>query len=277
VIFNIFGKKPPQPPMRDVRALTEPLGSDAIQVVKADASTLSHFGGDAHLPDGLSWPGRNGTPLDFLARLSLSELQRAAAVDWLPGSGALLFFYDMNNQAWGFDPGDRGAWAVVHVPDSSSPPRSGTSQGARKSPIPFRSIGFRRVTSRPSWERPSVKALNLTDEEMDQYGNVRDQEFGALPQHQVSGFPAPVQGDDMERECQLVSNGLYCGDSTGYNDPRASALGPGAADWRLLFQFDSDDELDIIWGDGGMIYFWVREQDARKGDFSGTWLVLQCS
>ena len=41
-------------------------------------------------------------------------------------------------------------------------------------------------------------------------------------------------------------------------------------------QIDTDDELNVMWGDAGMIYFWVEEDKARKGDFSNTWLVRQC-
>jgi uncharacterized protein YwqG len=40
---------------------------------------------------------------------------------------------------------------------------------------------------------------------------------------------------------------------------------------------DTDDELDVMWGDGGMLYFWVEEEAARAGRFDNVWLVLQCS
>lgn len=204
------------------------------------------------------------------------ELQRASPIEWLPPSGALLFFYDLEQQPWGFDPIDRGSWVVYHVPDLVSFVEGKLTTAMDDSAVPHRYVGFRRVPTLPV-ERDAVRALALTDEESDEYVKARDEPFHGMPQHQVGGFPAPVQGDDMELECQLVSNGLYCGDSGGYDDPRASALAPGAAEWRLLFQFDSDDDLSIMWGDGGMIYFWVRERDARAGDFSDTWLVLQCA
>ena len=63
--------------------------------------------------------------------------------------------------------------------------------------------------------------------------------------HRLLGHPDPVQGD-MQLECQLASNGIDCGDAGGYRDPRVPALRPGAADWRLLLQIDSDDAAGMM-------------------------------
>ena len=57
---------------------------------------------------------------------------------------------------------------------------------------------------------------------------------------------------------------------------RAKELRNGAADWRLLLQIDTDDDLGVMWGDGGILYAWIREEDARAGRFDRTWVVLQC-
>lgn len=81
----------------------------------------------------------------------------------------------------------------------------------------------------------------------------------------------------MQLECQLASNGLFVGNSSGYDDPRRPALEPGAKDWLLLLQIDSDEEnLSTMWGDAGRVYFWIRQQDLQKRDFSNVWLILQC-
>lgn len=42
-------------------------------------------------------------------------------------------------------------------------------------------------------------------------------------------------------------------------------------------QVDSDDDLGVMWGDAGMLYFWVEESAARAGDFSNAWVILQCT
>ncbi len=103
-----------------------------------------------------------------------------------------------------------------------------------------------------------------------------DQQLNGSPAHQLFGLPIPQQGDSMELECQLASNGLYVGNSTGYDDPRRTSLELGAADWHLLLQIDSDDSVGMMWGDVGTLYFWIRKQDAEAADFSNVWLVLQC-
>jgi uncharacterized protein YwqG len=93
--------------------------------------------------------------------------------------------------------------------------------------------------------------------------------------HRMLGHSANVQGD-MQLEAQLVTNGLYCGDETGYNDPRAKLLERKAGDWLLLLQLDSDDRSDLMWGDMGMLYFWIRQQDLKAHRFDRIWMSLQC-
>ena len=278
ILGRLFGKKGDNTPMRDVAALTAPLAAPAVQVVSLDAPALSHFGGSPSLPPDVAWPERRGVKLGFLARLSLAEIHRAHPVPWLPKVGALLFFYDMEEQPWGFDPKDRGSSVVLLVPDLPEPTEQvDDGPDGNVFPFPPRNVGFRRIDVLPSWERDSVRALELTEQESDEFFKLAEARFHGMPKHQVSGFPAPVQGDDMELECQLVSNGLYCGDPSGYKDPRVPALQPGAANWRLLLQIDTDDDLGVMWGDCGTIYYWVEEHEARYGNFANTWLVLQCA
>ena len=272
-----FGKKDDDEPVRDVAALAAPLAAPAVHVVKTDAPSRSHFGGVPNLPPGLGWPERQSTRLGFLARLSLSEIGCAHAIDWLPHDGALLFFYDMDQQPWGFDPKDRGSAVLLRVPDLPDPVSQPEARmHGNESALPHRNAAFRRIDTLPSVERDAAAALELSDRESDLYIDLASDVFEEEPQHQVAGYPSPVQGDGMELECQLVSNGLYCGDEKGYTDPRVGPLTAGAANWRLLLQFDTDDDLGVMWGDGGVLYYWVEAHAAKAGRFDNAWLILQC-
>jgi uncharacterized protein YwqG len=260
--------------MRDVAALVATIMAPGIHVGATDARSRSHFGGAPRLPKGVSWPENNGRKLDFLARISLQELHKALSLPWLPDSGALLFFYDAEGQPWGFDPKHRGGAAVLLVPDRATKLEQPDEV---EDFLPHQNVEFRRKETLPSFERSCVKALALSLDESDDFDTLEEAEFEESPRHQIAGFPRPVQGDDMEVECQLVSNGIYCGDGNAYEDEATLELRSGATDWRLLLQFDTDDDLNVMWGDCGTLYFWVREQEARDGNFSNAWAILQCS
>ena len=255
---------------RDLAALSAPLAVSAIRITTSTTPARSHFGGTPLLPADFVWPRYHDKPLHFLARLQLEELQSAGRVDWLPTSGALLFFYDMESQPWGFEPNERGGWRIAYLTGEGEALRANPAESI----LSHQFMAFKSLASLPSTERPEIEALALTDAEIDRYCALVE---GGEPAHQCAGYPVPVQSDSMELECQLASNGLYCGDSSGYTDPRAAELAVGAAEWRLLLQIDSDDELEIMWGDCGKLYFWVQESAARRGDFSNGWVVLQCS
>ena len=122
-----------------------------------------------------------------------------------------------------------------------------------------------------------VQSLKLDGGEGDSYYELCATPFGGNPLHQLLGYSAPVQDNDMDLQCQLVSNGVYCGDPTGYQDPRRAELEKGRSDWILLLQIDSDDRAGMMWGDAGLLYFWIRREDLARRDFTKVWMVSQCS
>jgi len=124
-----------------------------------------------------------------------------------------------------------------------------------------------------------VDDLGLNDEEMEHYYSLLDDlEDGTT--HQILGNPLGIQKDKegQQRQCQFVSSGLYMGGSGGpaFDKERAKELEPGARDWRLLAQIDSDENAGVEWGDRGRLYFWIREADLERRDFSNVWMILEC-
>lgn len=253
---------------------------DATRVRTGRNGGRSKLGGMPDVPPDFVWPTFKGKPLAFVGQLDLAALAvlgGAAPVLPLPKSGMLSFFYDSDFEVWGFDPEDRGGFRVLKFgaavelrPCRAKP--EGLPQNAVFPEIP---LSFRSEVSVPSYDSPLIDPP-LDDDENDDYETYAEalDESGAL--HRLGGHADPIQ-NPMEESCQLVSNGLYCGDETGWNDPRAAALLAGAREWRLLFQVDSDDAAGMMWGDMGRLYFWIRESDLAAGDFEKIWGVLQCS
>src|SRR5690606_36639600 len=87
------------------------MAKPAVVISRSEIPTNSYFGGQPPAIEGFEWPRKSGSPLAFLACLDLAEIPDV--LPWLPRSGTLLFFYDIENQPWGFDPKDRGSWQVL--------------------------------------------------------------------------------------------------------------------------------------------------------------------
>lgn len=241
-------------------------------------ASVGKLGGRPDLDARHDWPLWKGAPQAFLAQLDLAALRRSGGPDWLPERGALFFFYDAEQSTWGFDPADRGSWTVIHEPD-------GFAAAPRVLPnLPAHAVYHERpLSGRPERSRPDAELMGVDFPDVDapEY-EAYEARLNAnapknAPWHQVGGYPAAIQTSAMALECQLASNGVYLGGPEGYASPRRKALEAGTKDWRLLLQVDSDDDAGMMWGDVGRLYFWVREDEARRGDFAGAWMVLQCS
>jgi len=84
----------------------------------------------------------------------------------------------------------------------------------------------------------------------------------------------------MTYECELVSRGYSYGD-IGKNIPKEEneyAEKHSGEEWMLLFQLDSveQENFELMFGDCGCIYFYIRKEDLAARRFDRAWLVLQC-
>ncbi len=243
----------------------------------------SKLGGCPDLPADMEWP--TWTPagqtsfLCFLGQINLADLQGYASAASLPRSGMLYFFYDVEGFTWGFDPKDKGSWRVIYVPDSAElVPRPLPEETLANGRYNECEMHFYEGLSMPGEVSLLIEEMGLDEGEATRYAEFMEEFRAGFPQemrHQLTGYPDELQGD-MQLECQLVSNGLYCGGPSGYEDPRVEKLAPGARDWKLLFQLDSDDNALMMWGDMGRLYFWIMEEDLRARDFDKVWMLLQC-
>lgn len=252
-----------------------------IQVLVNPATELafklgqSKIGGQPDLPKHAEWfKEDNGRPLSFIAQINLTELASVNEIKELPTSGVLYFFYSADQSAWGFDPKDKDKFKVFfYEGDVSNLERrefpATLDEPARYNPC---KLSFNMSASLPNWDQDYV-AGRLNKGEMDKYFNITEEEGS----NKLLGHADNIQ-NPMELECELVTNGLYCGDATGYNDPRAKVLEKNKDNWILLIQVDSNyKEAGMMWGDMGRLYFWIKKDDLKNKRFDKCWLISQCS
>ncbi|GBC61500.1 DUF1963 domain-containing protein [Desulfonema ishimotonii] len=236
----------------------------------------SKIGGQPDLPEAFPWPEWRNRPLSFLAQFNLGEIAAFPSAEVLPGEGLLLFFYDAEQSTWGFDPEDIGSWQVLHIRETSLSPRPFPDDLTEYARYRECVSAFTEQISLPEAYFSLSEQLCLSDRQMRNYAACLEELMGEdAAGHRLLGYPDTIQGD-MQLACQLVSNGLFCGDPSGFNDPRARVLKAGMWDWQLLFQLTSDDPARMMWGDSGKVYFWIRQQDLARADFKKCWMMLQC-
>jgi uncharacterized protein YwqG len=258
----------------------------------------SRMGGVPDLPQRFEWPRWIGSTVDwvpggssvrrikipeknlhFIAQLHLEELRSYSVCKDLPSEGMLYFFYDLDVQPWGYGSEDWLGSRVIFTETSDTPliRTANAAHDPRFDTFPCK-LSFTEEWTIPDWDNHGIEHEDgpETNDEL------RQDICGAkpnywVPVHRLFGWPEQIQGD-MQLECQLVSNGLNCGDGTAYQDPRAHALKEGAKDWRLLLQVDTDDENPgWMWGDVGRIYYWIHKDDLANRRFGKVRVILQCS
>lgn len=263
-------KKKPEPDQKMIeKAFT--FAQPAVHLVATREAERSYLAGLPELPAGIAWPTRDENPLFLLASIDMAELQDCVPMDWLPRDGRLLFFIDDE-----LEEDDPETWSVIHVPSAEPGTTSRAAEVAFAHAAEKVPVKLTRFLSAPSYERKEIGSLEIDDLTCEEFIELSEKAYGDLPRHQVGGFPLSIQGDDMEGTCEAVrrrGEGSPVGGEEGLRD---DYLEGARRRWRLLAQFDSDDAADFMWGDAGILYFFVQEADSRRGDFSKVGFCWQC-
>lgn len=277
----------------------QPLLRNAIRLYqrKADENDIAigqtKIGGKPDLPDEISWVTETNVvkttekkflifsttkeetitkSLSFIAQINLSETSTFDKENLLPKTGMLYFFYSAEQEVWGFEHKDKNKFKVIYW--------DGNLSALKRTDFPNDlpeyacfvpcSVEIKSEISLPSYGHEVYE--EFADGEDDKFW---EEVYNDENLNKLLGYSDNIQ-NEMELECELVTNGLYCGDPSGYNDPRAKALEPNAKNWRLLLQIDSNDENEMMWGDCGRLYFWIKKDDLLNKQFEKSWFSLQC-
>ena len=232
----------------------------------------SKIGGLPDLKHINNWPKTDeDKSMSFIAQLNCEQLSMFDKEKLLPEYGLISFFYCADQSAWGFDPKDKQRFSVLFTIETDQLKRIEFPQDLPdESKYLPNKVAVRSVDSLPNWESGLIDTL-IDEEDMDAYIELSSDGI-----NHIFGYPNCIQ-NPMELECQLVTNGIYCGDASGYQSPGRKELEAGVSDWVLLLQIDSeDDKTGMMWGDAGRLYYWIKKQDLKEKRFDKSWLILQC-
>lgn len=243
---------------------------------------ISRFGGVPDLPDDRDWPiwrpGGSGPsrPLMFFAQIALSEVAPLTDLP-LPDAGVLSFFSDFDGSGGvGLYADDRDGSRVLHLPGGLTP---------RATPESLPVLAAAVLQPIVATTIPEPDDIDLDDDGYDAYDAaeqaLRARVAGAVPPgwtlgglHQLGGHPRSIQNWVGEEAVQ-AARGVYRR-SGGFDHVRWEAVRHEVADWRLLLQLDSDEALEVLWGDAGSLY-WVAPLDRVSArDWDEVRFVFQC-
>ncbi|WP_035432670.1 YwqG family protein [Bacillus sp. UNC322MFChir4.1] len=231
----------------------------------------SKFGGFPDFPDELEIPMKNDISLHFIGQLNLEEVQPYHKGNPLPTKGMLYFFYDAEEQPWGFDPKDIGGHRVLYTENIEK---------LKRREITTETFPPSLISFQETWTltKEKIGKTGLSDDdEWDFYKEIEEVYIGEGYNglHHLLGSAQAIQSEEMAEECHLVTQGFYLGNAYPSNK-EGKRLSGSSRDWMLLLQIDTNDESQMYWGDTGLLYFWIKKEDLLQKNFENTWLILQC-
>ena len=236
---------------------------------------VTRLGGLPDLPPGVEWPIVDGILLEFVGQFRLEDLAPYDEEERLPKSGMLYFFFD--GMLTGYDRSqgkDHRAVLYCDGPLDVLERRDEPEHDHAYFDIFYPcALDYETVWMLPPEEEideedaffPPVVPILTSMDEGRTYRELRKRVFA----HQLLGHPAEVQSGEMRLGVVTAQDteGYFATDRYGNYDHR-DELVEEMGRWCLLAQFQSDRPTGMDWGCGGMIYFWIREEDlaARRFD-----------
>lgn len=214
----------------------------------------SKVGGQPYLPKQSAWPkGADGRPLFFLAQLNFAEMPALAP---FPDAG-IVQFYINDDDLYGmdFDNGENKDHFQVlfHATVEQNP-------ALLQNSLPEQDCDEEMLPHHPDESYPLTFTLA---EEVAPITDYRFyQHFGADFFRQFGEQEWDVMG---AFEKSLRAQGHKVGGYAYFtqDDPRRPE-----DPMLLLLQLDSDETMDLMWGDMGVGHFFIREKDLLARDFS---------
>ena len=264
----------------------------------------SRLGGTPYSPADFVWPQRpDGSPMAFVGQLDLSMVPKVELDTTLPGAGILqLYFHEWHTTGPRPDAGYRVVWhpspLAPHVAQAG--PMAGRTAAALRFEPSWSAPGLSALLSEiwpldlathgesrrwldedESWARSAYDSLCAASTQAHQLlGHAWDTQHD--PRWTMALREDPAHGaalDEWQAWSKAAIDALPWDDTGRMSDARLAgvwevwlsqsasgrALEAARAQWRLLWQLDTDERLGLYWGDLGRIYVMIREADLAAG------------
>lgn len=231
---------------------TTQLSLDPSSIRSKNTPFLSHLGGHPYFEIGESWPiTRNGKALDFI--FQIVDLEN---IDFFKDLNiqVLQFYYDWNSFAWETK---QDGWLIKTYRQINREKSLFIEKPSELENRRYCEILLSETKTLPDWESlehysPCASQLSYLLNESKpwlSYQEVVEELIGPsenLHFSKIGGYPSWLQGD-----------------STPLNIERKAM--------KLLFQIDSEEKAQLMWGDCGCIYAFFNPLDFKHFEFE-----LQC-
>jgi uncharacterized protein (TIGR02996 family) len=206
----------------------------------------SKFGGRPDLPPDLEWPIHDGDWLSFLGQFNLAELRASPVARELPASGLLSAFcvYHGDGDDWFPD----GTWRLFYFPDTSKLVRREIeAELPDDTGFPSCRVEYAETLTLPKWGSPWASELEAIG--IGEYGDpFSDIYYDLSRADRILGYPCPIQGDIL-----------------------------GKKSMRHLLTISGNDNTGWEFGDGGALYFTLKENDLKAGRFDRVKMDMDCA
>lgn len=226
-----------------------------IRAEKNDHLVLwqSKLGGLPYLPKGYEYPkGVQGNPLFLLAQINFEEVP---CLEGFPQEGILQFYIaddDFYGANWD-NPTQQEGFRVIYFPTISKTEDDLVTDFSflpEPKGLPFfgsSSLQFNK----------KVAPVGYTDYEFEQFADKEEDIWEEYAEkfssegHKIGGYAHFTQEDPRSNKESLEK-------------------------YILLLQIDTDNAVDIMWGDSGVGNFFITQTDLEKLDFSKVFYTWDC-
>lgn len=235
----------------------------------------TRFGGKPAVPRDFQWPQYTDLelsetyPINFVAQFDCADLAPHDADAALPKRGMLSFFYDAEGQPfegysdrWGcarvFWFENIGELILAELPEGMD----------EASCFPCLSIDVANGPSYPGWEEYELIGGKMNRGQIEDYcALLNELNYGEdYERSKLLGWPDVIQGNMTKGFVNYNEDGPLCSDHESLDK------------WVLLMQLNTveNDGFELMFGDCGSIYFYIKREDLRKRRFDDVRVVLQC-